>query len=104
MPPCVEPCRPRCVPVDEGPPGSDGRGGNRPNRRCQLVGSRPLPGLEVIAEAAAGVHPLTLAGFMTRSDVDLEVDGEPVSPIEWLVAGGDPAAVADLAAGLHVPA
>lgn len=70
----------------------------------QFVGGRTLPGLVELTEAAAGLHPLTMAGFMTRPDVDLEVDGEPVSPIEWLVAGGDPAVVADLIAGLRVPA
>lgn len=70
----------------------------------QFIEGRLLPGLDELADAADGLHPLTLAGFMTRPDVDLEVDGESVSPVEWLAAGGDPTVVADLAAGLRVPA
>ncbi len=70
----------------------------------QFVGGRLLPGLTELGDVVAGLHPLTLAGFMVRRDVDLEVDGESVSPIEWLVAGGDPAVVVKLAAGLRVPA
>lgn len=70
----------------------------------QFAGDRLLPGLDEVTKAAAGLHPLTLAGFMARSDVDFEIEGEPVSPIEWLVAGGDPTVVAGLVAGLRVPA
>lgn len=70
----------------------------------QFVGGRLLPGMDVLTKAATGLHPLTLAGFMARPDVDLEVEGEPVSPLEWLLAGGDPTVVAGLAAGLRVPA
>lgn len=72
--------------------------------RWQLPAGTLLPGLKTVLKAAGTVHPLTLAGFMTRADVDLEVDGEPVSPVDWLLGGGDPEAVAALAAGLSAAA
>lgn len=70
----------------------------------QFVAGRFVPGLEHVADAVEGIHPVTLAGFMNRADADLEVEGTPVSPAEWLISGGDPAAVAELAAGLSLPA
>ncbi|GAA1902999.1 hypothetical protein [Lapillicoccus jejuensis] len=70
----------------------------------QIVDGRLLPGLESVATAAAGLHPLTLAGFMTRPDADLVADGEAVSPVDWLLTGGDPDVVAQLVVGLRVAA
>ena len=70
----------------------------------QVVDGRLLPGLEAVATAAVGLHPLTLAGFMTRPDEDLVVDGQAVSPIDWLLTGGDPDVVAQLVAGLRIAA
>lgn len=70
----------------------------------QIVDGRLLPGLEAVASAAAGLHPLTLAGFMTRPDEDLVADGQVVSPVDWLLTGGDPDVVAQLVAGLRVAA
>lgn len=70
----------------------------------QIVDGRLLPGLEAVAPAAAGLHPVTLAGFMTRPDEDLVVDGHSVSPVDWLLTGGDPDVVAQLVAGLRVAA
>jgi hypothetical protein len=70
----------------------------------QFVGNRVVPALDRLADVVVAVHPLTFAGFMTRPDVDLVVDGEPVSPVQWLISGGDPAVVRDLAAVLSIPA
>jgi len=70
----------------------------------QIVAGRLLPGLDGVMEVAGDVHPLTLAGFMTRPDVDLEIEGQPATPVQWLLAGGDSERVADLAAGLSLPA
>lgn len=70
----------------------------------QIVAGRLLPGLDGVIEVAGDVHPLTLAGFMTRPDVDLEIEGQPATPVQWLLAGGEGERVADLAAGLSLPA
>jgi hypothetical protein len=71
---------------------------------------RPLPGLrEVLAALPEGLHPLSVDRLMTSPDTDLVVEGRPVSPREWLLAGGDPAAVVAVAgtvayaAGTHPP-
>lgn len=69
----------------------------------QFAGGRLVPGLPDLLKAVDDVHPLTLASFMTLPDVDLEVDGQPVSPVEWLLGGGDVETVTDLAAGLGIP-
>ena len=64
----------------------------------QFHGDEPLPGLRaVLAALAPGLHPLEVAGFMTTPEADLEVAEEAVSPRDWLVSGGKPAAVAHLA-------
>ena len=71
----------------------------------QFVGDGIVPALSKLgAESgvASTVHPLALARFMTRPDVDLVVDGRPVTPVQWLVAGGDPDRVAALAASLDI--
>lgn len=70
----------------------------------QFVEGRLVAGLRELADVAMAVHPLTLRAFMLRADVDLEIDGLPVSPLRWLATGGDPAVVADLADRLSIPA
>lgn len=70
--------------------------------RWQFVGGAVVPGLSAILDAVGPLHPLALAGFMTRPDVDLDLDGTAVSPIDWLIAGGEVGPVAELAAGLNV--
>ena len=67
----------------------------------QFPDGHPLPGLAQVCQAAVGVCPVTVAAFMAHPDVDLEVDGTPVSPAVWLAAGGEPGVVADLLAGLQ---
>jgi excisionase family DNA binding protein len=61
----------------------------------------PIPGLRtVLASLAGDAHPLEISTFMTTPDADLVIDDRPVSPREWLVAGGDATPVAALAAEL----
>jgi len=61
-------------------------------------GSGGLPHLaEVIAAFPTGSHPVTVRSFMTTPDDDLAVGGRPLSPREWLLSGGAPAVVVELA-------
>ena len=68
----------------------------------QLVdGARPLPGLRaVLAALPDDLHPLEVEGFATTAAPELEIDGRPCSPVEWLAGGGAVEAVVALAAGL----
>jgi excisionase family DNA binding protein len=61
---------------------------------------RPLRGLRtVLAAMRPGEHPLAMQSFMATPQLDLEgVDGEPMTPREWLLSGGAAAAVAALLA------
>lgn len=61
---------------------------------------RPLRGLRaVLAAGRPGEHPLAMQAFMTTPQLDLEgVDGQPMTPRQWLLSGGDAQAVADLLA------
>ncbi|MDQ2588500.1 DNA-binding protein [Saccharothrix yanglingensis] len=71
----------------------------------QFAGDGVLPGLEAVLAAVPADQPaLVVAGFMTTEQEDLSVDGEPTSPREWLLAGGDPRRVTALAAQLGTPA
>jgi hypothetical protein len=71
----------------------------------QFAGTGVLPGLEtVLAEIPSDQPALVVAAFMTTPQEDLPVDGEPATPREWLLAGGDPRRVADLASVLGTPA
>jgi hypothetical protein len=71
----------------------------------QFAGSGVLPGLEtVLAEIPSDQPALVVAAFMTTLQEDLRVDGKPATPRDWLLAGGDPRRVADLASVLGTPA
>ncbi|WP_340539058.1 hypothetical protein [Nocardioides sp. GXZ039] len=87
-------------------PGGQGPGGDTGYLlpAWQITDHQLLPGLGLVAAAASGVHPMTLAGFMTRPNPDLDVDDRAVAPVEWLMAGGDAQVVADLVTGLRVAA
>lgn len=57
-----------------------------------------IPGLRaVLAVLPADLHPLEVAGFMTGPDPELTVADEATSPRDWLVGGGNVAAVVELA-------
>jgi hypothetical protein len=71
----------------------------------QFAGNGVLPGLETVLAAIPADQPaLVVAAFMTKLQEDFLVDGKPASPREWLLAGGDPRRVADLASVLGTPA
>lgn len=54
----------------------------------------------VVSALPEGLPPLAAAIWLRTPEPDLEVAGEPVSPIAWLSAGGDPERVRPLAADL----
>ncbi|MDR7300379.1 DNA-binding protein [Haloactinomyces albus] len=64
-----------------------------------------LPGLETILAAMPDDQPaLVLANFMTTPQEDLEISGRPVTPREWLMAGGSAQRVAEFASTIGTPA
>jgi hypothetical protein len=70
----------------------------------QFAGTGVLPGLEAVLTTVAQDQPaLVVAAFMTTAQEDLLVDGTPTTPREWLLAGGDPRRVAELASMLGTP-
>lgn len=70
----------------------------------QFAGNGVLPGLETVLTIIAQDQPaLVLAAFMTNAQEDLLVDGTPTTPRDWLLAGGDPRRVAELAAVIGTP-
>jgi hypothetical protein len=54
----------------------------------------------VVVALPDGMPPLAAAIWLRTPEPDLEIAGEPVSPVEWLTAGGDPGRVSALAADL----
>jgi hypothetical protein len=71
----------------------------------QFTDSDALPGLDVVLAWMPADQPaLVLANLMTTPQEDLEIHDRPVSPREWLLAGGDPHRVAELAAAIGTPA
>jgi hypothetical protein len=64
-----------------------------------------LPGLETVLAATDADQPaLVVAAFMTTPQPDLRLGDAPSTPRQWLLAGGDPVAVAGLASTLGTPA
>jgi hypothetical protein len=50
-----------------------------------------LPGLaDLVSGLPEGLHPSSVQGFMTTPQEDLVVNGERMTPVEWLLQGGDP--------------
>lgn len=67
----------------------------------QFAGARPVPGLDrVLVELPEAIHPVAVYHFLSRPNPDLEVEGQPVSPLAWLRTGADPRPVAAIAADL----
>lgn len=67
----------------------------------QFTDNGLVPGLEsVMPHLPAGLHPLSVRGFMLTPNPDLVVEDELVSPLGWLATGGDPKIVAALAVQL----
>lgn len=71
--------------------------------RFQFVEGQLVPHLgAVVSRLRAGLHPVGVWRWFMTANPDLVVgdDETPVSPLDWLKAGFDPAKVADLAAEL----
>ncbi len=69
----------------------------------QFERGRPLPGIElVLPRLDTTLHPLSVYNWFTSPDPDLVIgpDELPVSPRDWLLSGGDPSVVAEIAASL----
>jgi len=50
-----------------------------------------VPGIEVLADSTVErMHPASVLGFMTTPQSSARIGGEPVTPVEWLLSGGDP--------------
>lgn len=65
----------------------------------QFIDHGLLPGFERVAPRLTGVHPVSVARWLTRPHVDLTVgdDERPIAPRAWLELGLDPEVVASLA-------
>lgn len=71
----------------------------------QFTENGVLPGIEtVLAAVPDDQPPLVLAAFMTTPQEDLRLGDRLSTPRAWLLAGGDPQRVADLAQALGTPA
>lgn len=71
----------------------------------QFTDTDVLPGLETVLASMPSDQPaLVLANFMTTPQEDLELGDRPVTPREWLMAGGSARRVADLASTIGTPA
>jgi hypothetical protein len=55
-----------------------------------------LPGLATVVKSFGDRHPAGIQGFMSTPQASLLVDGERLTPPEWLLKGGDPQAVVDI--------
>ena len=77
------------------------RSNDRLYPQWQFTDVATVPDLaELLSAIGGGVHPVSLDQFMLRPNVDLEVNGEELSPREWLVSGADPEPVILIAADL----
>jgi hypothetical protein len=66
-----------------------------------FIGSRLVPNIGLVVQAFPRELPvLAAATWLTIPESDLELDGKPVSPLEWLRAGGDAERTSRLAADL----
>lgn len=73
-------------------------GGQRHFPRWQFEGSSTVPHLKAVLRALANdLHPLTVTHWFLTPNQELEVEGATISPREWLVTGGPPAPVVELA-------
>jgi len=59
-----------------------------------------LPGLPVVLAAfSADMHAATIRGFMNTPQRSARIDGAPVTPVEWLMQGGNPRHLAGILEG-----
>ena len=75
-----------------------GAGGPRLFPDWQFRDGRVVPHLaEILVALPQATHPMTVRSFMTTPDDALLLNGEPVSPVDWLDVGGAPGPVCALA-------
>lgn len=63
-----------------------------------------LPGIERVAAALAGSHPVVIARFLATAQPDLVVARRRMTPRQWLEGGGDPSRVVAMARTLDLVA
>jgi hypothetical protein len=61
-----------------------------------------LPGIERVASALAGSHPVVVARFFATPQPELVVERRRLTPRQWLAGGGDPSRVVELARSLDL--
>jgi len=67
----------------------------------QLRGRKLLPGLTTVVRALAlTLHPAAVSRWFTTPTDELEIAGQPVSPIAWLASGSSPRQAAELASAV----
>lgn len=67
----------------------------------QLESDRIIPGVEaVVSKLSPTLHPVAVSRWFTTPNSDLIIEGEAVSPIAWLSAGGPPDGVATMAGSI----
>lgn len=67
----------------------------------QFDGDSVVAGIDDVVRALPeDVHPVAVWSWLESAGPDLAIGGRPVTPLRWLRSGGDPAAVAALAADL----
>lgn len=67
----------------------------------QFADDRLIPNIGAVIESLpAGMPVLAATNWLTTPESDLEVGGRPVTPLDWLRSGGDPARVVELTADL----
>ncbi len=67
----------------------------------QFDGDRPVRGLDRVIGALPGaMHPVAVVRLLTSPSQDLQIQGQSVSPLDWLRSGADPAPIVELAADL----
>jgi len=66
---------------------------------------KPIRGLEkVLPRLPEGMHPVAVHAWLTTPKSDLELDGDPISPVQWLAGGGKVDEVTALVGDLDWPA
>jgi hypothetical protein len=70
--------------------------------RFQFYGEMLVPGIErVFPRVDPEVHPVAVYHWFTTPSSNLELQDQPLSPREWLLSGGNPAAIEPLESGLY---
>jgi len=67
-----------------------------PSFQFTEVGLVPNLG-QVLRTLPADLHPVEVYNWLTLPEAELELEGEPVSPLDWLRTGGSPEPVLEIA-------